>query len=503
MKSTGARGERFAWLTSTLNGDTTGRATSRRAVATRWMALSVLVRQSAQLLFLIFLARLLGPEQMGVVSIATVYANLTTLLLDQGLAAALIATPVLRRFEAGAVSMINILVAGLLAAGTWAGAEAIADFFRAPGLAPVLRFLGCGLLLKAVAIGPRSMLARRLAFRAVGLVEVVAALSGLAGGWAAASAGLGALAVAAQALASDAVAGVAFIAISRGPMPNFRLRLAIRLLPFSLRVFAANLIAFLSRNVDNILIGRSLGVVALAPYAIGYRAVVVPVQLIGQTVKRVLFPTFSRLSDDHEAVRHLSLSAMSLLSFLTIPLMAWVAIAARDAIDMLLGPGWAAAAPVMSILAIAGARETIFYVTPSLMTGLGRADMNLKFEVFSTSLQVAGIVVGLSWGVMGVAVGYTVAGFMQLPVLMGIQRRLASVSITDQVRALVQPLHAALWASLAYLIVDTSSATAGTTLVLGSLAFMATWAVVMRLAHPVAFRENISFIGSVLGIRKS
>ncbi len=99
-------------------------------------------------------------------------------------------------------------------------------------------------------------------------------------------------------LSTDLVIAIMMLFAAKGAAtPNLHLRELREILPFSLRIFGSNALAFLSRNTDNILVGRFLGVGALSLYSMSYRVLVVPVQMIGQTVNRVVFPLFARLQD--------------------------------------------------------------------------------------------------------------------------------------------------------------------------------------------------------------
>lgn len=421
------------------------------AIGVRWSLGAVMAKQGFQLLCAITLARILGPEAYGVISAATVYIMLMTMVLDQGLSAALIQREDINRRLAGACAGLNLIMALFLAGLTVLMAGPIADFFRFAGVEQVLLLLAAALPLKALAIVPRSLLSRGLLFRSIGAADIAAAAFGAAAGITAALFGAGYFAIVFQVYATDLLTALALLAAARGPLPNLRLGQVRPLLAFSANVFAINWLAYFSRNTDNILIGRVLGMSALSFYGMAYRIMVIPVQLIGQTVNRVMFPVISRSAKDPEAVAGHLYTTMSLLSMLVFPLMALVASASHDLVLVALGDAWLPAAPLIAVLAIGGARETVFYITPPLMKGLGHAGLNLRYELVAFTVQVGGIVVGLQFGLFGVAIGVASAGFLLVPVLFVIQKRLCGIRIRTQMGNLWPPLHASLWASAAYL----------------------------------------------------
>jgi O-antigen/teichoic acid export membrane protein len=464
----------------------------------RWSLAAVLGRQVPQLVAALILARILGPQSYGIVSAASLYVSLTTLILDQGLAAAVVQRPSLHRDLPGAVATVNLLSAVLLAALTWLAAPAVADFFSAQDLEPLVRILGLGLVLKGLAITPRAVQQRKLAFTAIGRADISGGVLGAAAGITAALLGAGTWSMAVQVLTTDLVIAMVLLVVTRGARPHLRLRRMRSILPFSLRVFGSSALAYLSRNVDNILVGRFLGVASLSLYAMAYRVLVIPVQMIGQTVNRVTFPTFSRLAEQPDRLARALLRTLELLTFAAVPGMGLVAVAAPELVGLILGPEWSATAPLLTVLAIAGARETVCSVVGSTMRARGAGTLIFRYEWLATGTQVAGIVIGLSFGVLGVAVGLTTAGFLLMPVLLLIQRRLTGVSIGQQVGRIVGPVHAAAWGALAYLGVRLLADGVLLSLLAGAVSYALVVMVVLWLAHRVALVRAVHAARDIL-----
>lgn len=448
-----------------------------------WSAVSVIGRQASQIVFALYLAALIGPAQFGIVSASTIYVSLTALTLDQGLASALIQRPRLEPGVAGAVATLNIAIGIALAVATWGLAPAMADFFNAPELVSVLRALGVGLILKAVAINPRAMLMRGLRFRIIAVSEVLGGVIGAAVGIAAAMQGAGYWALVWQVIATDAVFAVILLGTRAGGRPNLHLRKVTELLPFSLRIFGARGLAFFSRNVDNILVGRYLGLTQLSAYSLAYRALSLPVQFVGQTVGRVAFPALSRMAESGKPLVPTVLQITGMLAAASVLPMTLVAVAAPELVHAVLGPEWVDAIPVLSILAIAGARETVMQTPHSLMRALGRGRLILWFEVGATVLQVTGIAIGLAWGIVGVAVGYFVAGLLLTPVLLAIQYRLVGITLWQQAAAVWPFVHAVAWGSAVYLLIRSLGMGDASTLVVGAVAYTVVAIAVLWFVH--------------------
>lgn len=456
-------------------------ATAIRGV--RWSLAAVLSRQGLQMLCALVLARILGPETYGIISAATVYITLTALLLDQGFSAALVQRADVTRRHAGATATLNLTIATLLAAGTILAAPSLASFFRADALAPLLTVLAISLPLKALSVTPRAMLSRELLLHHIARADIIGAAAGAAAGITAAAFSAGYFSLAYQVLATDTVTALLMLIAARGPLPNFRFRAIAPMLAFSSSVFFTNCLSYFSRNIDNILIGRFLGVGSLSLYSMSYRIMVLPVQLIGQTLNRIMFPAFARAADDPRAVAEHLMRSIQILAFSVVPLMAYVASAAPFLIHMVLGDAWAPAAALVSVLAIGGARETVFYVAPSLMKGMGRGKLIIQYEILAAVVQVGGIVIGLQFGALGVAVGLVAAGFALTPILLVIQSRLSGIKIRKQLGACWPPVHAAVWASIAHFAVTFLPVPPLVQAIAGLVAFGAAAILVLVIFH--------------------
>jgi len=186
-----------------------------------------------------------------------------------------------------------------------------------------------------------------------------------------------------------------------------------------------------------------------------------------------------------------------LLAIAAVPPMVLVAVASPQLVGVFLGPAWTPAVPVLAVLAIAGARETVFQVTGTLMKAMGRGRLLLGYEVGALVVQLTGIVVGVQIGVVAVAVGLTAAGLLLTPVQLAIQRSLAGVGIGSQLLTVAPALHVSGWGAAAYVLVSHTGWPDLAVLMVGSVAYAVTAIVVLRLAHVEVLRRTT---GAVRGI---
>jgi O-antigen/teichoic acid export membrane protein len=460
----------------------------------RWSGVSVVGREAARIVFTIMLARLVGPEAFGIVAQAAVYIGIVGLLLDQGFSSALIQRRRVERHMPGAVVSVNLAVGAALMLLTVAVASAWADFMNTPELTLVLTLLAPSLLIRAASVTPRAVLLRQMRFRTIAIADVTAAVGGGALGVAVALRGGSYWALVAQTLTTDVLVLLVLILAGAGIRPNLHLRYVRKIAGFSGRAFAAGvLLNSISRNIDNLLVGKFQGPEALAFYGLAYRLLLLPVQLLTITVGGVLFPAFSRRAHDLTAIRSQLTRATRTLAALVLPGMALVAAAAPQLVVTLFGQDWEPAIPIVQVLAMAGAVQAIYRPsTTPLVLGLGHAALNLRYAVLTTAVLTAGIVVGLPFGPLGVAVGYACAVAALVPVEWIIRRRLLALALSTQARSLVPGAHVAAWAAGTYTLVAVSLEGHDiVVLACGTLLALATGLGVMRAVHRSQFSELV------------
>jgi len=465
----------------------------------KWSTIGTAGKQIVMVLFSILLARVLGPSAYGIVAQAIVLMTLMSLLLDQGVSAALISSPKVSSQLAGAASSLNLLLALVLAGATIAFALPIANFFETEELVHILWVLSIAIVLKALAIVPRMLLSRSLNFRAQAVADLSAAIVGGVSALGLALNGWGFWALVAQIIIVDGLTAVMLLIAARPPLPNGRLDLLRETAGFSTRVFASNLIAYTVQNLDNVLIAKFLGTGSLAYYSLSYRVLTTPVQMAGQVVTRVLFPAVSRIRHSGGDVTAVIARSAQSISLLTFPAMALVAASANQSVPLLLGAQWIPAAPVLSILAIGGARQSVTTLNSAVMMGMGRADVALKFSLVAAFVQISGIIVGLQFGIIGVAAGLTVAGFVVTPIICVLQKRIALFQYRRQWSAVAPAIGGSLVAAVVYTLTGLVISSDLLHFLLGTVAGLGAYVGVLVVFHRSTWEDLIRNVRSVSG----
>lgn len=481
-------------------GDTFDDVVIRRssvAVSARWSLVGLVTKQVARIGFSVLLARLLGPTNFGIVGLATIYLSFSLVFLNIGLASALIQRDRIDEEVIGTATVLNLGAVVFLVLGTQAIAGVWADLFNTPDLEAVLRVLSLDFLLIGMAVVPTALLTRRLNFRLLASAEIAGTLIGGAAGVIAALQGAQYWALVVQTLATDLVYA-AFVVVAVGKPILAWSRSAYRaIIGFSTRVFGSEVLRFLSQNADNTLIALRLGPAALANYALSYRVLLLPVQILSQTANRLVFPVFSRLNDQPERQADHFLRVTTSLALAVTPPMLLVALNAPGGVPIVFGDDWESAIRPMQILAVVSIVSAVMGTGGSVMLAKGRADWALRWSVVTTVALIGGFAVGLQWGIDGVAWAYLLVGAPLAAVEVGFLRRLIPYSFGEYLRAIAPAVLGGIVLIVVWVVAERSlrARTADVVaLAVASMAACTAFLVTVRIAWPSVLREQLDFV---------
>lgn len=415
----------------------------------KWSSLSQLGRQGMQFVTIALLARLLNPDDFGLMGMATVVTGFIALFKDLGTASATIQQQELSPSLLSGLFWVNAAIGLLAAALLYFCAPVLAIFYQEPRVMPLLQFLSCTFIISGLGTLHQALLQRELAFARLAQVELVATLSGAVVGIGAALAGQGVWSLAYQTLAMTTVTTtLAWVVLRWRPSLSFNLQELRGIASYSLNLTGFNLFNYFARNADYLLIGRYLGAVELGYYTLAYRLMLYPLQNIASVVARVMFPVYSRLQDDNPRFRRTYLRIAGAIALVTFPLMLGLLALATPFVQVVFGETWQPVVILLQILAPLGMAQSIVTLIGSIYQAKGRTDWLFRWGLVASTLFVLAFVVGLRWGVVGVAVAYAITFITLSYPAQAIPFKLIGLRVGDLMAVLWPPLT---WSSLMFL----------------------------------------------------
>jgi PST family polysaccharide transporter len=304
-------------------------------------------------------------------------------------------------------------------------------------LAPYSVALGINFVISSWTTVHTALLMRNFRFRAIAVIEVVAAALGtvVAAMWGVAT--HSGWAILAGTIASSFFTAIGTAAAARWrPRWQFQKAAARELLNFSLGVTGFQFVNFFMRNVDNLVVGRFLGPTALGYYSRGYQVLLYPLRQIAGVVGRVMFPALSAIQHDRERTKAAYLRSTGAIALIAFPTMAGLIVVAHDFVLVLLGPRWVAAVPAIRLFAVVGLLESLSTTVGWIYLAQGKTTLQFIVGVAAGVPIVIGIGLGVAGGsATTVALGYAAATAIWWYPAVAIPGRLIDLSVTELARA--------------------------------------------------------------------
>jgi PST family polysaccharide transporter len=197
------------------------------------------------------------------------------------------------------------------------------------------------------------------------------------------------------------------------------------------------------------IIGRLLGAAALGPYSMAYRLMLFPVQNFTYVANRALFPVYSRRQDSGDAVRELYLRTLGVIASVTAPLMAGTLALRYPLVHVLMGPKWGLTAAVLTWLAPVGFIQSLSSCAGAIYMARGRTRLMMGLGAVGSAIVIGSFLVGVRWGVLGVARGYLCANLVTAVPVFYITMRLLGGTMGELVGRIWRPIAGAAGMGLA------------------------------------------------------
>jgi PST family polysaccharide transporter len=361
----------------------------------------------------VILARLLSPREFGLVAMITVITSFAAIFSELGFSAALVQKQDVGETHLSSVFWLNLGAGLVLTLLFVAGAPLIARFYQEPMLAPLTMLIAMNFVISSLNIVQNTLFTRSLNFQILAIVEICALAVAGAVSITMAYTGFGVWSLAVQSVIVSAVTALLLWLLSDWrPSLLFHWAAIKDLLGFSVNMFGTKVLNYWVRNIDYLLIGRVLGSNPLGIYNRAYDIMLFPLVSVSRVLSRVMFPSFSIIQEDKGRVSSLYLKITRTIALITFPMMLGLFVTVEPFVLTVFGAQWAAMIPVLRILSLVGMPESIGTLTGNLYLSQGRADLEFKVGLFVKINVILGIVIGLRWGIVGVAAGYAIASFV-------------------------------------------------------------------------------------------
>jgi len=361
----------------------------------------------------LFLARLLGPEDYGLVAMVAALIGFAPVFVDLGTRDAVAQRVCITPREVSALFWLTIGAGCACAAIIAAGAPFLAAFYHEPRLTAIVRVSSLTFVVFALTAQHQALLRRAGMFRELAILDISANLVSATGAIVMAYYGCGYWALVTRPISMYCLAAVGTFWYCRWlpgkPVWTDGVR---ELVKFGLNLCGFTMTDFVGRNSDRVAVGWGLGARTLGFYQ---NALFVYDNLLDVLVfplHQVAVSGLSRLRSDVEALRRAWAKTLSTVTFFVMPAFGILAITSVDLIVLSLGEKWAPAGGLLSVLALRGTAHCAERTLGWLHVAAGRTDRWLRWGVFATCVQLLGLLCGLPFGPFGMVWANVISMFV-------------------------------------------------------------------------------------------
>jgi PST family polysaccharide transporter len=411
-------------------------------------AISIIARAvnaAVQVGSILILARLLAPEDYGLVAMVAAVTGFAPVLVDLGTRDAVVQRAGITEGEVSALFWVTLGVGLTCTLAISAGGSLIAAFYNEPRLAGIAAVSSISFVGVALTAQHQALLRRAVMFREIAVIDIVANALSVVGSVVMAYAGLGYWALVVRPVATHLLvaAGTWWYC---GWLPGRpRMTSGVKqMLKFGVNLCGFTLTDFIGRNGDRVAVGRGLGSRTLGFYQ---NALLVYDNLLDVLVfplHSVAVSSLSRLQGDLPELRRSWAKALSTAVFFAMPAFGVLAITSADLIGFLLGEKWVFAGALLSVLALRGIPHSVERTLGWLHVAAGRTDRWMRWGVLATGVQIAALLCGLPFGPFGIVWAHVVSMYILFVPALAYAGQPLGIGARDVVSAVGAPLTGAL-----------------------------------------------------------
>lgn len=373
--------------------------------STKWTAFEKLGIQGVQFVLSIVMARLLTPEDYGIVGMLSVFLTISTTFVDSGFSNALVRKQEYKEVDYSTVFFFNFFVAVVVYLILFFTAPLIASFFEMPILTSVLRVQALSLIINSLTVVQVAKLTRALDFKSLALLTMYSnILSGICG-IGLAYLGFGVWALVGQVLIQSVINLLYLVIRYRWyPTTGFSIDSFKELGSYGSRLLASSLLHTLYSQLTTFIIGKFFSAKTLGFYNRAVQTVALPKQLFEGVIGKITFPIFAKVQDDKERLINVYRKYIKMSSMCMFFAYALLFALSKPLVLFLLTDKWADCIIYLQLLCFVCMFDNVTSINLTLLKVIGRSDLYLRLEIIKKIISVSILLCAVPFGVIGICV---------------------------------------------------------------------------------------------------
>lgn len=400
-----------------------------------WSFIDSISSQGITFLVGLVLARLLSPEEYGLIGIITIFIAVFNSIVDSGFSNALIRKNDAKDIDYNTVFLTNLVISLVLFVSLFVSAPAIGTFFNQPQLIPLLRVMGSIVIINAFAIIQRTILVKKVDFKTQTKASLISSISSGVIGIGMALYGFGVWSLVGQQISRQLLNTVFLWLFSHWyPKLQFSFESFRDLFKFGWKLLVSGLIDTVWREIYQVIIGKCYSPASLGQYTRAQQFASICSSNLTVVVQRVSFPVLSSVQDDKERLKYGYKRIIKVTMLLTFTLMLGLAAVAKPMILSLIGEQWLPCVPFLQIICFQMMLYPLHSLNLNMLQVQGRSDLFLKLEIIKKIVAIGPLMLGVFINIYWMLGGSVIVGFFNYYLNAYYSGPFLNYSIKEQVR---------------------------------------------------------------------
>lgn len=361
-----------------------------------WSALENVLRISVSFLVSIILARLLSPEEYGLIGILTIFISIFEAIADSGFTNALIRKQNVTDTDYSTVFYTNLGLSILLASILFLCAKPISVFFERQVLVSLTQTMSSIVILNALSLVQRARMIKAIDFKTQTKITFISSIGSGSIGVAMAFMGYGVWALVGQQISNQFLSTLFFWIYSKWiPKLNFSLTSFREMWTFGSKLLASSLIDTAWKEIYQVVIGKCYSPATLGLYTRAKQFSSLFSSNLTSVIQRVSYPVLSSIQDDGKRLKHAYKKVIKTAMLTSSVLMLGMAAVARPMVQVLIGDQWLGCVPFLQIVCISGVLYPLHAINLNMLQVQGRSDLFLKLEIIKKLIAIGPLLLGI------------------------------------------------------------------------------------------------------------
>ena len=380
-----------------------------------WVFLDKAGNGGINFIITIILARLLSPNDFGLVAMVLIFYELSSTFVESGFSTALIRMKNISEVDKSTTFVFNFVASIVIYILLFLFSPLIAKFFNEPQLIPIVRVMSVNLIIGSFAIIQRAQLSHAIDFKTQAKVRLFAVLVAGVTAVVFALLNFGVWSLVVKYGLTTLMYSILLCYFNRWvPSFNFDYNSFRKLFSFGSKILLTAFINKFFLHIYNILIGRFFTTAILGLYSQANHLKNLVIFTFFHTIDRVSYVALAKIKDDKDRLKKGYRKILKMTSFLIIPVLITLVVMSDIVIMTLLGSKWLEAAPYLQILCLSGLTYHLSQINLNVLLVIGRPDLNLRLEIYKKIMIVIAISIGIRYGIFGLLISELCTSYLAL-----------------------------------------------------------------------------------------